>query len=372
LKTRYRVRTRRAVYLLNRLTRAGVSVDWIERDEETVSFYATVREAKAVETVLTEEGLEYEVGGFRGGRMLFRRIFARPFLLFSVVLTLIAVLFFDGFVYDVTIYGNRYVNTSEIMSVLYKNRVDGFASKSELDLPGIKREIVALDGISFASVKVVGTRLEVEVKESLPPTLPDPADFVPILSSSSAVVTRVIAESGTPRVRSGDRVEAGTLLIDPIYDFTEGASPAPARGEVWGMVTHVREILLPAVSVEPILTGERVVSRSVSFFGRDLGEIVPSPYAEYESEERILYLGFGVTIREVTYREIARLPICHDFDLEGKSVLEKAVSELLLSIPCDAIPRGGVRVTQKRLDNMLCTVLYYTTEQRIDSLSLVP
>ena len=352
--------------------RAGVSLDNIERDERSLSFTTTVHDGNKAEAILGEEGAQYAVDGFRGGRMLLRRVFSRPFLLVSVILTLVAVLFFDGFVYDVTIRGNRYVNSSEIMSVLKENRVDGFAAKSELDLRRIKREIVALDGISFASVKVVGTRLDVEVKESLPLTLPDPTEYLPILSSCAAVVTRVVAESGTPRVRSGDRVEAGALLIDPVYDFTEGGSPAPARGEVWGVVTHVREVVLPAVSIEPILTGESASFRSVGFFGWDLTEPAASPYDDYVCEERVLYRGFGVTVTETTYRKVERRPLGHDFDLEGEAVVKKAVAELLLSVPCDALSRGGVRVTQKRLDNMLCTVLYYTTEQRIDSLSLVP
>ena len=150
MRTRFRVRTRRSVYLLNRLTRAGVSVDRIARDGEALTFRTIAREANVVERVLTEEGLEYEVFGFRSARHLFRRIFARPFLLVSCVLSLVAVLFFNGFVYDVSIRGNHYVNSSVIRSVLSENRVDGFAAKSELDLPRIKREIASLDGVSFA------------------------------------------------------------------------------------------------------------------------------------------------------------------------------------------------------------------------------
>ena len=372
MKTRFLVRSRRAVYLLNRLTRAGVSVDRFRREDEGLSFCTSVRDAKRAESVLTAEGVEFEVGGFRGGRALFRRVFSRPFLCCSVVLTLVAILFFGSFVYDVSIRGNQYVNTSEIRSVLLKNRVDGFTSKSELDPTRIKREIVALDGISFASVKVVGTRLEVEVKESLPSVLPDPSNYEPILASHAAVVTRVVAESGTPRVSAGDRVEAGALLIDPVYDFTEGGSPAPARGEVWGIVTHVSEVVLPALSVESVPTGESVVTRSVSFFGRELVSADSSPYEEYMCEERVLYRGFGVTLREKTYRKIERRTIGHDFDLEARDVANRAAAALLVSVPCDAVPRGAIRVTQKKLDNMLYTVLYYITEQRIDSLSLVP
>ena len=372
MKTVFRVRTHRVVYLLNRLVRAGVSVDRIERKGDLLTFRTSARERLAVERVLTEGGFDRDLFGFLGARAFFRGLFSRPFLVVSVLVTLVALFFFNGFVYDVSIRGNRFVNTAEIRAVLSENRVDGFTAKGALDLPRIKREIAALDGVSFASVKVVGTRLEVEVKESLPFVTPDVSDYSPISSGYAAVVTRVVAESGTPRVSSGDRVEAGDLLIEPIYAFTEGDAPAPARGEVWGVVTHSLEVVLPAVSVGSVRTGESASRRSVSFFGKSVVDYDPPPYAEYVCEERLLYHGFGVKVTERVYSEIASRTLYHDFDLEARTVLLRAAAELLLSVPCDAAPRGTIRVTQKKLDNILYTVLYYTTEQRIDSLSLVP
>ena len=369
---RFRIRSGRAVYLINRLTRGGVSLDNIERTPERLSFHTRAEDGRLVQKILREEGVDHRATGYSSTRDLFRGMFSRPFLWVSVLLSLFGVFFFGNFVYDCSISGNRAVNTETIAMVLRKNHFDGFTAKNSLDLIRIKREVASLDGVSFASVKIVGTRLFVEVKESLPDTLPEAPEYAPILSSHAAVVTRIVAESGTPRITVGQRVEAGALLIEPIYAFTEGGSPAPARGKVWGVVTHTKEIVVPAGSVEAVRTGNRTKRRALSLFGVLLGGGDAPPYETYDYAERIIFDSFGVSLVERTYAEIERRTIYHDFDLEGEKFLRDAATDLLLSLPCDALERGAMRVTQKKLDNMLHIVIYYTTEQRIDSLSLVP
>ena len=372
MKTRFSVKCRRAVYCLNRLYRLGVSPEGVECLSGLLLFRVRRRESALVESFLREEGFAFEVGGYRGARHSFRRLLSRPFLLFSALLTVASLIFSSNFIYDYSIYGNRYVNSESIALVLRQNRVSGVTPKSSIDLSRIKRDITAIEGISFASVKVVGTRLEVEVKESLPAVDPDAVEYLPFVASHDAVVTKIVAESGTPRVSVGQVVSAGDLLIEPFYAFTEGGSPAPARGEVWGRVIYQKEVVLPAMTMERVRTGERCRRRVLTLFGKRVGKEPSPPYENYEFTERVVYRGIGVTVTERLYRRVEEQPLCHDFDAEGTGVLQNAARDLLMELPCLTYERSAMRVTQKRVDNMLITVIYYTVEQRIDSLSLVP
>ena len=56
----------------------------------------------------------------------------------------------------------------------------------------------------------------------------------------------------------------------------------------------------------------------------------------------------------------------HDFDAEAPRLLADATTELLLTVPFHARERGEVRAVQKKLDSVLCIVVYYYVEQRID------
>lgn len=372
MRATFRVECRRATYYLNRLLTAGIAAEDIRVRSRELRFSVDRRCVSVVKEILIREGASYDVEGDLGVKSLFLRIAKRPFLTVAVFLSLVAVIFFESFVCAYSVKGNFYVNTESVVAVLRENGAVGFAPKGALDLDKIKREIGAIEGVSFASVRVEGNRLRVEIKEELPTREPEIPLETPLVSCENAVVTRVIAESGTPRVSPGDRVEKGALLIEPFYAFTEGGAPAPARGEVWGRVTYVRERFLPAMRVEEVRTGEIFRTRSVTFFGREIGGERAVPFSRYDLEEKVLFRGVGVEIREKVYLERAERTVCHDFDAEGRAYLLAAVSELLLSVPCDARERGVVRATQKSLDSVLHIVLYYSVEQRIDSLALAP
>ena len=368
IRTDYRAQCRHPVFLLNRLLSLGLLLDKIKVRKGELCFSVSYAQSKLADSLLSDMGVSFQKSGYAGGRALFFRLLSRPFLAASTVLALCGTFFFSNFVYGHSVKGNVFVNTAQVEEVLRQNGVDGFVSKKRLDLEGIKDSLCAIDGVSFASVKLVGNRLQVEIKEELPSATPDAPLYEPIGSLYSAVVTKIVAESGTPQVKSGDQVNVGDVLVAPIYAFTEGEAPAPARAEVWGIVTYQKEVLLPLYTVETPLTGKIFRTRSLRVFGKSVGKEKTPPFELYDMEERVIYRGAGVTVSEKTYRERASQTVYHDFGAEQLALIRAAVSDLLCSVPFYARERGAVRAAQKKLDNVLYIVLYYSVEQRIDSL----
>lgn len=364
-KVRFVVRSRRPTFLLNRLLVVGVLLDKIQIDDGSFCFFVFRKDVSTVEKTLIEWGAEYQKTDF-GAKTLLRRVFSRPFLAVASLVAVLGVLVFSNFVYGYSVKGNFFVNTACVEEVLRVNGVKSFVWKNKLDLAAIKRDVGAIEGVSFASVRLVGGRLQVEIKEELPPKVPDTPLFVPVTSACSAVVTKIVAESGTPQVKAGDKVRQGDVLIAPAYAFTEGEAPAPARGEVWGVVTYKKEVLLPLFTVESVLTGETFCVREVYLFGKKIGGDPVLPFEDYDEEEVDVYRGFGVTVKQKTYRRRVSQTVYHDFDAEAPRLLAEGRAELLLTVPYHARERVEVRAVQKKLDNVLYIVLYYSVEQRID------
>ena len=365
-QVRYVVTCSQQTFLLNRLLAAGVPAERIEHVGGEIRFSVNHLYSPVVDQVLGEQDLPYRKSGYVGARGRLRAVLSRPFLLVSVALAITSVILFNSFVFGYTIRGNRLVNTSRVAEVLHSFGADRVVLKRKIDTGKLEKEVSAIEGISFASVRLSGSRLIVEVEESLPLETPDEPRFEPITSLYSAVVTRIVAESGTPVVRSGDRVAVGDLLISPTYFFTEGEAPAPARGEVWGIVTYRKEVILPLYTAESVLTGEVYRTRSVTLFGKRIGGEEAPPFDEYEVSEREVYRGVGVVVREKIYRRRTSATLYHDFDAEAANLRAAALADLLLSVPFYARERGKVVAEQKKLDNVLYIVLYYTVEQRID------
>lgn len=354
--------------MINRATRAKISVYDITLGGDSFSCRVAWKNVKTFALLLQEEQIEYTLEQTRFS--LAAALKRRPFLIAGILIAFAMALVFGSFVYGVEITGNRYVNTSKIESVLLANKVDGFAYKGKVDVERIKMDVVALDGVSFASVKIKGSKLYVDVKEELPTVLPEDENYAPVLSACSGVVTKVVTESGTPCVKVGDTVRSGDVLIAPVYTFTEGESAAPAKGEVWAKTTYKEEIVLSEISVEKQLTGKVFRSRSVAFFGREILGFEDCPFSEYDLSETVISDAFGVRVTERLYREIRAATSYHDLDAEAPLHIEKALVELLSETPFYAYATGGVVTEQKKMDNMLYIVLYYTVEQRIDSLFL--
>ena len=368
MKTRFTVFCRRPTFLLNRLLAAGVLLDKVQTSDGSFAFSTSYANALTVKKLFSEQGVRYRTDGYLGVKNALKRLFIRPFLLASSLLAVMGVIVLSNFVYGYSVKGNLFVNTALVEEVLHNNAVDGFTWKGSLNVKNIKRELSALQGVSFASVKLVGSRLQVEIKEELPQDTPDALRFEPVTSLYSAVVTRVVAESGTPQVKAGDKVSPGDVLVAPVYAFTEGEAPAPARAEVWGIVTYEKEVILPSYTVESVLTGETFSARSLSVFGKSVGKEALPPFDAYDLEERAIYRAAGIAVTEKIYRRRVSQTIYHDFDAEAPVLLLSAVRELLLSVSFHARERGGVRAVQKKLDNVLYIVVYYSVEQRIDPL----
>ncbi len=369
-RTRYAVPTKRAAYLMRKAVKAGVTIYDVTLGENKTAFSVERGGERALEAILTAERIERNRVRERTGKRILSFLKARPVFAAATVLSVMAFSFFQCFVYRTEISGNRFVNTKTIAAVLEAHKIDGFTFKGQVDVPSIRSDVSALDGVSFASVRIKGNRLLVEIKEELPSSDTEKESFEPVRARLSAVITKIVAESGTPFVKIGDKVKKGDVLIAPVYTFTEGEGLAPAKGEVYGVTTYKKEIVLPEISVQNERTGIKQAVRSLFVFGKEIGEEKAPPFSSYDLSEKVVFeaLGGSVRVVERTYYERRDAVVFHDFDLELPALIEKETQNLLSSVPFYAVTTGGVTVEQKKMDNILYIVLYYTVEQRLDSL----
>lgn len=356
--------------MLGKTAKAGVSAFDLRINETSAELSVGKGKEKVFERILEEEGIEVKRIRERGLYRLLLRVRARPFLAASCAVCILLFAFFHAFVYKTEISGNRLVNTSAIEKVVRAHDAHVFSFKKSVDLAGIQADVSALEGVSFASVSIKGNKLLIRVKEALPMENAEASDYDPVVSRYSAVVTKIVAESGTPQVKIGDSVERGTVLISPSYAFTEGSASAPAKGEIYGITTYEKRLILPEISVQSVLTGKKTSAREIYLFSRPVGKASVSPFPSFDLKEEVVFESFGGVLKvvEKTFFERQDVTVYHDFDLELPSVVERARAEILTSVPFYASAFSAVTVEQKKIDNTLYIVLYYTVEQRIDSL----
>ena len=77
--------------------------------------------------------------------------------------------------------------------------------------------------IAWASCSIQGTRLHIEIKETLDrKTKQNPKKPCDIVANKSGIITKMAVKSGTPLVSVGDSVKSGTTLISGlIYYYSD-------------------------------------------------------------------------------------------------------------------------------------------------------
>lgn len=88
--------------------------------------------------------------------------------------------------------------------------------KTKVDTSDIIRQIrLKRDDISWIGIELKGTNAIVKiVKAEEAPKIIDENDYTNIVADKSGVITKIIAQNGTAKVKVGDTVEKGTVLIE--------------------------------------------------------------------------------------------------------------------------------------------------------------
>ncbi|MDE6399002.1 MAG: sporulation protein YqfD, partial [Clostridiales bacterium] len=190
--------------------------------------------------ILQDMCYTYKVAGVSRVRSALAKLLARMGFVAGILVFSVLVALARGYVWRVEITGNEAVPTKVIENVLAEHNIAVGKKLSAFDAGELSAAVRAIEGVTLASVRRVGTSVQVEVFESDPAAPPLAYSETDIVSRYDATVTRVIAREGTALVRPGDNVFASTPLIGAYRKSAEeGGEPLPSRaaGIVYGRVT---------------------------------------------------------------------------------------------------------------------------------------
>lgn len=251
--------------------------------------------------------------------------------------------------------------SSQVGEVLSSHGIVEGRFLTSLDEDAIASEIRSLDGVSFASIERVGTRVRVHVRYEQDEK-PFAVSRTEITATARSVVTRIIVFGGTAEVEVGDEVNAGDVLIGGYYLAGEEKIPTTPSGEVYGRKTTTKTRFFADTYMVSEKVEEKTYTR-LGFFGKT--PKTPSPPYEnytvrYETEKN------GFLVPYVVYRwtyskieTVERANAITEDEMKNEvysSLVEELVGGKILSRE-DKIERtdGGYVVT--------ATVV---TEERID------
>ncbi len=167
--------------------------------------------------------------------------------------------------------------SSEVGEVLASHGIVEGRFLTSLDEDAIVREIRSLDGVSFASIERVGTRVRVHVRYEQDEK-PFAVSRAEIRAIASSVITRIIVFGGTAEVEVGDEVNAGDVLVGGYYLAGDEKVPTTPSGEVYGRKIRTKTRFF----ADTYMVSEKVEEKSYTRLGF-FGKVPKTPTSPYEN-----------------------------------------------------------------------------------------
>lgn len=154
-----------------------------------------------------------------------------PFLLhkykkrkiFAITLFVIAILIFGltRFVWNIEIScKDGEINNEEILEILNEGGIKEGALIAKLNTEKAINDIrLKRDDISWVGISVSGTNVEVNIVLSTEkPEILDKSKVCNIVSDKDAIISKITVKSGTARVKEGDTIKQGDLLVEGVME----------------------------------------------------------------------------------------------------------------------------------------------------------
>lgn len=332
----YHVKCSNAPRLLREITRLGVGFSSLKKQGEHLSFIIRKQDSKILENALVERFLEYEK---TEKKTVFEDLFSLSrigvFLgVFSVLILYVVSSFFVLFTDVSEVHG---MGREEIEKHLQDLGVKPFCIKSKINCEEIEKDLIKNYPFSVVEVSVVGVTLLVKTKAELPPpTYEDTLKQGAIVSIEDSIVTRIVHLDGTCKVRVGDSVKQGQVLISNSILVGEKTVPSRALGEVYGRVWRQREIFIPKTVISFQDTGEvkRLYKQNFSkncslpespfsFFRVEHSYVLFSPFLPVYHHTFTFYATTPITANNPDYEDISKCVEKVKREMEGEILGEE-------------------------------------------------
>lgn len=300
------------------------------------------RDLAALEELAERAGCVIEVERREGLPFFLERFRRRYAFLVGMALSALAVCLLSSFILTIEVTGCERVPEAVILSQLRRLGLRPGVYGPGLDTKHIALETrLAVDGLSWVTVNLYGTRAQVVVREEVPPpALLEEEGLSDVTARAGGLVTRVEVLEGQALVAPGDTVAPGEVVISGTVTMEgpeySGLPPqylyVRAEGSVWARTWRTLSASIPLEAVTKAYTGEQARRWSLTIFDR-----------------RVNFYGNG----SISWESYDKISVTHAAVLPGGQRLPLYVTEETLARWQPAVAEVDAGAAQDLLERQL-------------------
>lgn len=297
-----------------------------------------VLDFKKIRKILRKTKCRIKIEKKKGMSFIFNKYKKRKVFALLILLIAVLVIVLSNFVWNIEIEGTDKINKDELMQTLNKEGLSIGKFKPTLETKEIINKIrLDRDDIAWVGIEVKGTNAIVKVVEAEEkPEIIDEDEYCNIVATKDGVVTKIMAQNGTPLVKEGDLVKKGTVLVGGWLEgkYT-GTRYVHSNGQVEAKVWYTQKEKVYLKETKKEETGETENKYSVNInnfiinFNKRLSKF--ENYDTIEETKKLklfsnFYLPIGIV--KTTYKEYQNIEITHTTE-EAKTIgIERAKDKL--------------------------------------------
>lgn len=238
-------------------------------DYKNIVFDIEKSKLKEVKRIAQNQNYEFFVLRQYGVLKLFSFLTKRIGILVGIAIFLLTTVLSPFFVFNIKIYGNKRVESGDILSILNTNGINCGSMLFNANFEQIEKKLLDnLDELSLCSVVKKGSVVIVNVKEKLFLNEAIDTSQKDIVATQNMTIRSLSVVQGTALKKIGDSVKAGEVIVAGYFLDTNGQrveckANASIGATVWFSKTQTYQKIKP----ETVRTGKKIVNSKMTLFG---------------------------------------------------------------------------------------------------------
>lgn len=253
----------------------------VERRGSKLTMKVGAKGYKLLKPCARKTGCKMKIKMKTGLPFIKHRYRKRKMIPVGILFFIISIYAMASFVWLIEVDGNDKVNAQEIVEKLAENgyKIGGLKHKMNLRTA----EKILMDhfpDVLWTGISFEGTKLIVEITEAIPePELVDYSVPSDIIANSDAIILDIVTRKGTPKVKKGDTVQKGDILVSGKIPLSEGweeeaqVAYTRASADIIAKTHYTIQTQLPLKKVEKTYTGTikkkyglRLINKTVNLY----------------------------------------------------------------------------------------------------------
>lgn len=313
---------------------------WNSKREKSTLLHTnmSIHDFRRISTVAKQAKCKVKIQSKKGLPFIFHKYKKRKLFFVFLLFIFIGIMSLSNFVWNIEIIGNTTIPTEELLQTVQEEGLTVGKLKGKINSKEIINKIrLDRNDIAWVGIELQGTNAVVKVVEAdKKPEIINEEEFCNIVATKPGIIVKIDALNGTPLVKEGDTIKAGTVLIGGFLEgkYT-GTRYVHANGQIQAKVWYSQTEKVELKQVQKIQTGNVETKYSVNLnnFPINLYKTL-SKFEKYDTiiknNKLKLFSDFylPIEVSKITNYEVKEEPIEYSIE-EAKQIAQQKAKEIL-------------------------------------------